>query len=68
MTEWNGKRIRDLRKRLGMTQQQFADEAGVVKQQTISEWETDKVVPRHMSQKLLSIMEERSLYGVEKKD
>ena len=67
MTTWNGKRIKDLRKRLGLTQEELAAEIGT-RQQTISHWETEDYLPRGIPQKILSIMEEKTLYGVESKE
>lgn len=64
MTTWNGKRVRDLRKRMGLTQQRFAEEI-LSNQSTINNWETDTTTPSGPAQKLLSIMEEKSLYGSE---
>jgi DNA-binding transcriptional regulator YiaG len=59
--EWDGTKIRALRKHLGLTQQEMADELGT-RQQTISEWETRKYMPRGASARLLSLVAERSGY------
>jgi len=57
--EWNGKRVRALRKHLGYHQQRLAREMGV-RQQTVSEWETGIYSPRGASITLLNIIAERS--------
>jgi DNA-binding transcriptional regulator YiaG len=57
--EWDGGRVRALRTRLGMTQQELADELGT-RQQTISEWETGMYRPRGASATLLNIVAERA--------
>lgn len=62
MTEWNGQKIKKLRKSLGFTQLDMAKEIGAVRQ-TISKWELEETVPDGMARKLLSIMEEKALYG-----
>ena len=51
--------VNRLRQRLGMTQQQLAQELGT-RQQTISEWETGLYQPRGTSRTLLSIIAERA--------
>jgi DNA-binding transcriptional regulator YiaG len=72
-TAWNGESIRELRRRLKLTQQELADRLGT-RQQTISEWETDMYRPRGTSATLLSIVAERAKFkyeaksGSEKKD
>ena len=58
-TDWNGKRVHALRKHLGQTQQELADELGT-RQQTISEWETGMYKPRGASSTLLTIIAERA--------
>ncbi len=57
--EWDGGRVRALRGRLGMTQQELAGELGT-RQQTISEWETGMYRPRGASATLLNIVAERA--------
>ena len=59
--QWDSERIRALRNRLGMTQQELADELGT-RQQTISEWETGMYRPRGASATLLTIVAERSKF------
>ena len=46
-----------LRRRLGLSQQAFADELGV-RQQTVSEWETGRYQPRGASARLLGMLAE----------
>ena len=48
-----------MRKHLGLTQQELADELGT-RQQTISEWETGMYKPRGTSNTLLTIVAERA--------
>jgi DNA-binding transcriptional regulator YiaG len=50
-----------LRRHLELTQEQLADELGV-RQQTISEWETGMYRPRGASEKLLTMVADRSSY------
>jgi len=61
---WERHRIRALRRHLGLTQQQLADELGT-RQQTISEWETGMYQPRGASSRLLSIIAERASFSYE---
>ena len=56
---WNGKGIRALRRHMGLTQQEMADELGT-RQQTISEWEVGMYEPRGASSTLLTIVAERA--------
>jgi len=56
---WDGRRVRALRTHLGLTQEELAEELGT-RQQTISEWETDKYTPRGTSSTVLGIVAERS--------
>ena len=57
--QWDGQDIQTLRRHLGLTQRQMADQLGV-RQQTISEWETGMYLPRGASSTLLSIIAEQS--------
>jgi DNA-binding transcriptional regulator YiaG len=59
LPEWDATRLLALRRRLGLTQQQLADELGV-RQQTVSEWETGAYQPRGASARLLGIVAERA--------
>jgi DNA-binding transcriptional regulator YiaG len=61
---WDSQRVHALRRRLGLTQQQLADEMGT-RQQTISEWETGMYRPRGASAKLLGIIAERAGFEYE---
>lgn len=58
---WDSKRIQDLRRHLGLTQRELADQLGT-RQQTISEWETGMYQPRGASATLLSIVAEQSKF------
>ncbi|MBM4462463.1 MAG: helix-turn-helix domain-containing protein [Chloroflexi bacterium] len=55
--EWDRQRIRALRRHLGVTQQQLADQMGT-RQQTISEWELGMYRPRGASATLLTMISE----------
>jgi DNA-binding transcriptional regulator YiaG len=55
---WDSKRIQALRRHLGLTQRELADQLGT-RQQTISEWETGIYQPRGASATLLSIVAEQ---------
>ena len=59
---WNAGGVKALRKHLGLSQQELADELGT-RQQTISEWETGVYQPRGMSGRLLGIIAERSSFS-----
>ena len=63
-TDWDAKRIRALRKHLGNTQQELADELGT-RQQTISEWETEMYKPKGTSATLLGIVAEKAGFNYE---
>lgn len=56
---WNGKSVRELRRRLGVSQQQLARRLGV-RQQTVSEWETGLYSPKGASVTLLSMVSEEA--------
>jgi DNA-binding transcriptional regulator YiaG len=56
---WDATRLRALRRHLGLTQQELANELGV-RQQTVSEWETGMYRPRGASRRLLGIVAERA--------
>jgi DNA-binding transcriptional regulator YiaG len=59
--QWDGKRIHALRRHLGLTQSELAEELGT-RQQTISEWEQGMYQPRGASATLLSIVAERAKF------
>ena len=61
---WDAGRVRALRRHLGLTQQELAQEMNT-RQQTISEWETGLYAPRGASEKLLSIVAERAGFEYE---
>jgi DNA-binding transcriptional regulator YiaG len=61
---WDASRIQALRRHLGLTQQQLADELGT-RQQTISEWETEQYRPRGTSSRLLTLVAERAAFSYE---
>lgn len=60
-SQWDSKRIRALRRHLGLTQRELAARLGT-RQQTISEWETGMYQPRGASATLLSIIAERAKF------
>lgn len=53
--QWDGRRIKALRRHLGITQSEMAIRLGT-RQQTISEWEIGMYQPRGTSATLLSIV------------
>lgn len=63
-TVWDAARVRRLRERLRLTQQQLAAALGV-RQQTVSEWETGLYQPRGASRRMLRhVAEAGSRYEV----
>lgn len=54
---WEADSVRELRRHLGLTQDEMSRELGT-RQQTISEWETGQYRPRGASARLLSIIAE----------
>jgi len=62
--DWDASRVQALRRHLGLTQQQLADELGT-RQQTISEWETEQYRPRGTSSRLLTLVAERAAFSYE---
>ena len=62
--DWDRSRVRALRRHLGLTQQQMAQEMGT-RQQTISEWELGMYKPRGASSMLLTIISERAGFKYE---
>ncbi len=59
--EWDSRRIRTLRRHLGLTQQELAARLGT-RQQTISEWELGMYQPRGASATLLTMVAERAKF------
>jgi DNA-binding transcriptional regulator YiaG len=62
--QWDRESVKALRKHLGYTQRQLADELGA-RQQTVSEWETGMYAPRGASSRLLSLIAERADFNYE---
>ena len=56
---WGRVEIRELRRRLGLSQAELARDLGT-RQQTVSDWETGTYAPRGMSQRMLHIIAERA--------
>jgi DNA-binding transcriptional regulator YiaG len=56
---WDAVGVRALRRHLGLTQQELADELGT-RQQTISEWERGMYRPRGASSRVLTLVAERA--------
>jgi len=61
---WTPDAIRALREHMGLTQREMADELEV-RQQTISEWETNLHRPHRSTQKTLSMIAERAGFRYE---
>ncbi len=61
---WDAGGVRALRRHLGVSQRELADELGT-RQQTISEWETGQYRPRGASARLLSLVAERAGFEYE---
>lgn len=61
---WNAETVRALRKHMGLSQDELAEELGT-RQQTVSEWETGRYRPRGPSARLLSIVAERAGFQYE---
>jgi len=59
--KWDSEHVQALRRHLGLTQSEMADQLGT-RQQTISEWETGRYEPRGASSTLLSIVAERAQF------
>ncbi len=59
--QWDSRRVRTLRRHLGLTQRELAGTLGT-RQQTISEWEQGMYRPRGASSTLLSIIAERAKF------
>jgi transcriptional regulator with XRE-family HTH domain len=61
---WDARRVRALRRHLGLSQDALAGELGT-RQQTVSEWETGQYQPRGASVRLLTIVAERAGFEYE---
>ena len=59
--QWSSQHVRALRRHLGLTQRELAEQLGT-RQQTISEWEKGMYQPRGASSTLLSIVAERAKF------
>ena len=55
---WSGEHVKALREFAGWSQQELADQLGM-RQQTVSEWETGKYIPRRSTGVLLEFIAER---------
>jgi DNA-binding transcriptional regulator YiaG len=64
---WDASQVQALRRHLGLTQQQLAEELGA-RQQTISEWETGQYRPRGTSARLLTVVAERASFSYQAGD
>jgi DNA-binding XRE family transcriptional regulator len=58
---WSGEQVKALREFANWSQQELADQLGM-RQQTISEWETGKYLPRRSTSVLLEFIAERVGY------
>jgi DNA-binding transcriptional regulator YiaG len=56
---WQAGQVRELRGRLGLSQQALADELGI-RQATVSDWERGLYAPRGGSARLLLFLAERA--------
>src|SRR3970282_1533425 len=61
---WEGEGVRALRRHLGLSQRQMADELGT-RQQTVSQWETGLYRPRGASARLLTMIAARAGFACE---
>ncbi len=61
---WNSGMIKALRQHMGMSQGELADELGV-RQQTVSEWETEAYAPSRATSKHLGLVAERAGFAYE---
>lgn len=55
LDETPGQRIKNVRKKLGMSQRQFAQLLGVT-QVSVATWETDKKTPSQMAQRFIDLI------------
>ncbi len=61
VVRWNSDLIRGLRRHMGLSQAEFADQIGV-RQQTVSEWETNMYAPTRATSKHLSLIAEQAAF------
>jgi len=59
--QWDGKSVQELRKHMGLTQNELSQRLGI-RQQTVSEWETGMYRPRGASSTLLSMIAEQAKF------
>jgi DNA-binding transcriptional regulator YiaG len=65
--KWTGELVKGLRRHLGMTQTEFAEKIGV-RQQTVSDWETNAYDPRRSMSKYLTMVAEQSAFKYGEED
>ncbi len=56
---WDGELVKALRHHLGLSQTDLADKLGM-RQQTISDWETNAYIPRRSTSKFLTLIAEKA--------
>lgn len=56
---WTGELVKALRRHMGCSQTEFADRLGV-RQQTVSDWETESYIPRRSMAKYLTLVAEQA--------
>lgn len=59
--KWMPEKIKALRKRLGLTQKEFADELGYARRESVAELERGDYSPSGPTQKLLNMLEAQAL-------
>lgn len=57
--KWTGELVKGLRRHMGMTQTEFAETLGV-RQQTVSDWETNAYDPRRAMSKYLTMVADQA--------
>ena len=58
---WDGELVKALRHHLGLSQAELADKLGM-RQQTISDWETNAYIPRRSTSKFLTLIAEKNSF------
>ncbi len=61
VVRWHSDLIRGLRRHMGLSQAEFAEQIGV-RQQTVSEWETNMYSPTRATSKHLSLIAEQAAF------